>query len=553
MIIIDKHKLLCPTCGSNMRPCKSINGSESSFWMECTSNLCNTYVDTYLPLDHQIAVHTDPHLYTGVFGGYGSGKTLCSLKDDTKHMLTTPNGVTVVGSAVLAQVEQTYERDFITDFPADFIRNQNKQKKSYTLINGHTLLIKSYYEEGLLRSLNVTRAHIVEASEVDHSIFTQLQSRLRNTEGTLPLLDDDGTPVYDYDKQAFKLKADWRKMIVESNPSAGWIREQFLLKSHKLFLNDSPHGYMVDEPHPSISSHVIPTKKNIYLPANFYEENAAGKARWWIRRYLEGSFDYAEGMVYPSVLSAFCDPFEIPKDWKRVIGWDYGIRDDTAIEFGAIDQKNGILYIFAEIGVNNMSYEDIAKEYLKEYPRLVPKGTLWRLPVMDGRSINKRNDFNLKTIGDMFKDAGIFLEPAQMSVEARMLKVNTMIENGTLKIFNTCNRLRKEIMNYKFPERTIDGKMKPGGEKPVDKNNHYINAMEFLVMEVPEDLRNIQNKAYDEYGNEYSKDAISYYNKVNKNQNPYYYDPFTENKRKANSNMDELFGVNTGGLEDISW
>jgi hypothetical protein len=172
---------------------------------------------------------------------------------------------------------------------------------------------------------------------------------------------------------------------------------------------------------------------------------------------------------------------------------------------------------------------------------------------MDGRSINKRNDFNLKTIGDMFKDAGIFLEPAQMSVEARMLKVNTMIENGTLKIFNTCNRLRKEIMNYKFPERTIDGKMKPGGEKPVDKNNHYINAMEFLVMEVPEDLHNIQNKAYDEYGNEYSKDAISYYNKVNKNQNPYYYDPFTESKRKDRSNMDEIFGVNTGGLDEISW
>lgn len=551
MIAINKYKLLCPTCGSKMQPAVSIEGSESTFWMECTSPICNTYVDTYIPLPHQVDIHEDGHLYIGIFGGYGSGKTQCGLKDDMKHILTTPNGMTVVGSAVLAQIEQTYEKYFINDFPAAFVATQNKAKKTYTFINGHTLSIKSLYEEGLLRSLNVTRAHIVEASEVDHSIFVQLQSRMRNAAATIPELDEDGMPVYDMSAKSFVLKADWRRMFVESNPSSGWIRDNFLLKSDRLFLNDSDHTYTVDDKNPSISSHVIPTKKNSYLPPNFYKENASGKPQWWIKRYLEGSFDYAEGMVYPSALTCFVDDFEIPKHWPRLIGWDHGIRDATAIIFGAIDPKNGIIYLFKEIYVNNMDYHQIGSIFKREFEYSVPKGSLYRPPVMDGRSINKRNDFNLKTIGDMYADIGIYLEPAQMDVNARMLKVNTMIEKGQLKIFNSLINLKKEILNYKFPERTADGKMKPNGDKPVDKKNHAINAMEFLLMETPDDLTKLENKAYDENGHELSKSALGYF-KTKDPVNPYAFNPFSSNKEIKRDPIEEVF-LGTGGYEDIPW
>lgn len=554
MIIIDKSKLLCPTCGSKMIVCTAVGGAESNFWMKCSSPICHTYIDTYIPLPHQVDIHKDNHRYTGVFGGYGSGKTQCALKDDMKHMLTTPNGTTVVGSAVLSQIEQTYEKDFLNDFPNDFILDRNKTKKVYTLVNGHTLLIKSYYEEGLLRSLTVSRAHIVEASEVDHAIFVQLQTRLRNVAGTLPEVDEEGNPIFDPDKNAFVLKADWRKMIIESNPSAGWIRDKFLLNSDRLYLNDSGHFYAVDDPNPTFSSHVIPTKKNVYLPETFYDDNAQGKPSWWIKRYLEGSFDYAEGMVYPNALSAFCQAFPIPDTWKRFIGWDYGIRDATAIIFGAVDQENGILYIFKEVYVNNMNYEDIGKEYKKVYPDAVPQGTLYRPAVMDGKSINKRNDFNLMTIGDMFASIGIYLEPAQMNVESRMLKVNTMIENGTLKIFDTCINLRKEILDYKFPERTIEGKTKSNGEKPMDKNNHAINAMEFLVMETPDNLKVLENKAYDEFGHEYSKTDMTFFKKKKDGFiNPYAvgYVPWTGQKEKQ-STMEDIF-IGTGSMEDIEW
>jgi hypothetical protein len=135
-----------------------------------------------------------------------------------------------------------------------------------------------------------------------------------------------------------------------------------------------------------------------------------------------------------------------------------------------------------------------------------------------------------------------------------MLKVNTMIENGTLKIFDSCINLRKEILDYKFPERTIEGKTKANGEKPMDKNNHAINAMEFLVMETPDNLKVLENKAYDEFGHEYSKNDMNFFKKKKEQfNNPYVegYVPWN-NKKEKQSTMEDIF-IGTGNLEDILW
>ena len=522
MLYLNKHQLKCPTCNSPMKPATAISGSESTFWMKCTNKHCKTFVDTYLPTPSQEQIHQDPHRFIGVFGGYGSGKTASSLKDDEKHMLSTPNGTTVVGSAVLAQVEQTYEKDFINDMPIDFLRSQNKQKKMYTLINGHIVLIKSYYEENLLRSLNVSRYHIVEASEVDHEIDVQLKTRLRHQAGTLPELDEFGTPIFETDSQGksnIKLKADWRKGIIESNPSAGWIREDFLMHSDQINTHGLTQNYVPTNIDKNISSHIIGTKSNPYLPPNFYAEQAKNKPRWWIERYLNGSFDYAEGMVYPNVLQSICKPFAIPNHWKRVIGLDYGIRDQTAIIFIAIDPREGVAYVFDEVYINNVNYQVIAKHYKDHYAKNVPPGSLLNCPVMDARSINKRNDFDLRTIGELFEEEGIFFEPAQMDLNTRILRVNTLIEAGQLRIFNTCTNLCTEIMKYKFPERTSTGKST--SDKPEDKNNHAINAMEFAVMELPMNLTETSHIGYTGRG------AIKTDRTIRKEKSVPSYDPFS--------------------------
>lgn len=477
-----------------MEPAINLNGGNSTFWMRCTKRTCRTFVDTYIPQSHQEVVHEDSHKLLGVFGGYGSGKTVCSMKDDEKHMLSTPNGATVVGSAVLSQVEQTYEKDFRDDFPEELVRTENKQKKTYTLVNGHSLMIKSLYDEELIRSISASRVHMLEASAIDYELFVQLKNRMRNVNAMVLETDENGDWIYDPDTDFFKVKVDWSRCIVESNPSNGWIRDNFLLVSDKIYSHGAENNYVVKEPDRFVATHIIPTRLNKFLPPDFEEMNSKGKPLWWIKRYMQGSFDYAEGMVYPNVQQAFIKRFPVPDDWIRVVAMDYGINDETCFLFGAICQETGILYVFDGIYINNNDYKALSKLYWEKYKTAVPLNKLYVPPVMDGRSIAKRNDYNLKKIGELFQEEGIYFKPAQMDLDARIIRTNTFINLDKIKIFDDLEFLYKEIINYKFPERTADGKSR--GDKPVDKNNHAVNTLEFMIMELPDDLTKLENRSY---------------------------------------------------------
>lgn len=468
-------------------------------------------------MEHQELVHRDSQRYTGVFGGYGTGKTTNCLMDDEKHIIITPRGRTLIGSKVLAQVEQTLEKDFTADFPLDFLKKRSIMKKFYDFVNGHRLYIRPMDDEGKIRSLNLSRFHLVEASEISMLLFTQCQNRLRNVAAMTFETDSQGNPLIDPETNQPIVKNDWRKGLVESNPANTWIRNNFLLTSSRIYLfgssQDQEYYVPPEKSNPYFSSHIVPTDANYHLPPRFYEEQASGKPRWWVRRFLKGSFDYSEGMVYPEFLTTICKPFPIPPSWRRCVGLDYGINDLTAILFGAIDPVDHILYIYKEITTHDMNYKSISKLY-KQFasdPKNIPYGSVL-FQVMDARSFGKRNDYDLRTMGQLFADEGLFFTPAKMDLETRIVKTNTLIELGQLKIFNTCTNLIEEGISYKFPDKQLDKTTRADINKPVDKNNHSISALEFIVMELPHDLRNFDNAAYDSSGrllqNYYSPAAI---------------------------------------------
>lgn len=72
---------------------------------------------------------------------------------------------------------------------------------------------------------------ILEASEVKQESFTQLKTRLRNTAAAVQKIDENGEPVFeiaDNGQMVPVYEYDWRRGIVESNPSAGWIKTDVL-------------------------------------------------------------------------------------------------------------------------------------------------------------------------------------------------------------------------------------------------------------------------------------------------------------------------------------
>ena len=492
----------CPRCGAQWKTTIAMNGGPSEFWKECSNPSCNTYLNTYVPQSHQYAFHRDSHTFVGNFGGYGSGKTLTSREEIYKHIFLTPHGTTLIGANVGSQYEQTIKREIEADLPKAFVKRISTQKSYMDLINDHRVMYRPYDDPDKLRSYNLTSFLIVEASEVKQQSFTQLKTRLRNTAATVPLRDEDGEIVYKTLKNGVQVPVIdhiWTKGIIESNPSAGWIKNEVLLVSSEIH----KHGEIVDEydvdpdlADPAISTHVTSTSANEFLPDNFIDQNIKNKPMWWVNRYIYGSFLYAEGKVYPRSNACVVDDFEIPKHWRRIVAFDYGLSDDAVFIAGAVDLEHGILYIYDESRSNDNNIEVLSSIFF-EFTKDIPVGGWICPPIIDPKSGPKR-DYDKKSLSDHFLDYGISFIPGFINVDARIFRLNTYFESGKLKIMRKCKGLIRELDNYKF---RADESLNSGYTgKPVDKDNHGINALEWITMELPADPKNLLYGVYGKDG-----------------------------------------------------
>lgn len=498
---VDRTKLRCPTCGKPMIPAVSIQGKACSYWMRCADYKCLTFLNTLVPMPHQHVVLEDPSHELGIFGAYGSGKTVIGYEYDQKHIMLTPDGETLVGANTLVQLENTIKKDFEGDFPLEFVEYYNKQKNKIHFINGHILYWRTLADEGDFRSYNLTRSHLLEASEIKYDSFVQIQARTRNMKATVPALDEHGAPIYDYDEltDSYKIRLllDWRQSVAESNPDSGWIKFEFLDRSETVVLHKADVKFTLDpEVHKGRTTHIIPTRANYMLPPNYYEDLASGKPHWWVRRYLESDFSYSEGLVYPNHARQMIEDFPIPVHWQRVIGFDYGLNDNSHFIFGAIDwygehfaDGKPAIFWFDEVVRNNLNVKGLATEYKQKYRKVIPTGSLYRTPAMDARSYSLRQKTDAKkTLGTLFAEEGCLFTPAQMNLDARLFKLNAFIDNGNAWFFVTgVSHLNEEMRTYKFPEKVLE--QVKNAFKPIDKNNHGINACEFATMQLPLSLR----------------------------------------------------------------
>lgn len=481
----------CPRCKQPTKRAIAFAGVPSEFWYECTNPGCNTFINSYIPQEHQIAFHEDSHLLTGNFGGYGSGKTLTSREELYKHIFITPSGNSLVGANVSSQFEQTIKRDIEYDIPKDFIAASSTMKAYYDFENGHRLLFRPFDDVDKLRSYNLTSFVIVEASECKKEVYTQLKTRLRNTAAGIQKTDKNG-PVFKFKgNQAIPvMDADWRRGIIESNPDSGWIRTEVVLRSGSI----QKHGNIRDDfqiatedQDPFIATHITTSEVNAYLPENFIEQNSQGKTQWWIQKYLYGSFQYAAGLVYPNALQYIEEPFEIPKHWKRIIAYDYGLSDDSVFLLGAIDEEQGIVHIYDEVVTNNKNIAELATMYFQA-TRDIPSGGMVCSPIIDPKSGSKR-DYDKKTLADHFLDYNIAFKPGAVNKDARVYRTNTYIELGYLRIMKNCKYLIDQLREYKF--KTDGSDEQNFTDKPEDKNDHAIVCLEWILMELPADPRNL--------------------------------------------------------------
>lgn len=432
---------------------------------------CQAIELQYKPQNYQKELHDEikkkqPMQILAAFGGYGSGKSHSSLQEVFLRALESPNGTGLLTAPTLGQLKKTTIKTLLNEvIPPLLIDTFNKADGYIQLINGFTFYMIPSDDEEKLRSLNVGIIHMEEASGIKRTIYDQLLTRMRDP------------------------NVKHKLFMVCSNPSLGWIKDVLADNEAR---KDPQHPEHEDY-NPYIKAFVWATKLNTYLPSNFIEMNAKGKPDWWKKKFLEGSFESQEGAVYPNFPNTIIDDFDIPNDWEKFVALDHGIRNPTAVLFGAIDQKEGTVYIYRSYyRANALVPEHVAA--IKPMIEEIPFGKL-RFMVIDPSAKNRTDPINGKSVQSIYAEYGLFFQPGNNDIEVGIMRVTSYIERGKLKIFRSCVELIKEGISYKYPELDMDNS-KQLDEKPIKVNDHAMDALRYGLMRLPEDPEMLKNVAY---------------------------------------------------------
>ena len=134
---------------------------------------------------------------------------------------------------------------------------------------------------------------------------------------------------------------------------------------------------------------------------------------------------------------------------------DYGLRNPTAVVWGAINPADGELVIYDEYYVPEKTLPYHA-EQLKKKIRVIPSGLL-RFMVADPAIKNRMNDvISGKNIQSHFMEYGLYFQLGNNNMEYGLAKVNSYIELKKIKIYKTCVNLIKEALQYVYPETDMD-------------------------------------------------------------------------------------------------
>lgn len=496
----------CPRCHKPLVPAIAIDGDASLSWMECPD--CGTLVNRYTPTPYQAEFLRRPERYKMTAGGFGSGKTRVDVEDVIKHLLLIPGSRVGVAANTYPQLQGTFIKEFNNIMPAKLLKRKNDQKHEYEFTNGSEMIYRSFDDPSKLKSLNLSKIVLVEADGIPYSGFTMMQTRLRNTAALIPEYDPQTNlplKVWSEKHKAYRIqyRVDARSINLETNPSSGWVKTKFLQDSHVVDYYGEAYneGYKFSKtPDPNKYTQIVSTSANPHLPETYEEEQTRGKPEAYVQQMFKGSFNFGTGLVFPNFGLTIVPPHPLPREFNEegrrvlfyVLGADYGIVDHTHFMYGAYSTETKKLYWFAEMRINESDIKRIAQTHRKSYKvnGWKPKG-LMMMPRFDGRTWNKRES-DLRTIGSMFEDEGLYFEPSFASHEARIIKMNSLINHGQMETFSTCEFFIEEMLNYKW-------KLDKNGEPtstPVDGNDHGITAAEFVIVELPNDLNAVDMKVY---------------------------------------------------------
>lgn len=357
-------------------------------------------------------------------GGTSSGKTYSILQ----YLITVASKqhdkiITVVGQDVPNLKVGAYRDAQSIIFNDPYFTQQlidhNKSSRVFTFKNNSKIEFNSYADEIDARSGKRTHCFFNEANGIKYGIFEQISMRTSE------------------------------QSIIDFNPSASfWAHEKLQGRDDvDWFVSTFNDNAFIQE---SIREKILayePTPENI-------KRGTANQYRWQV--YGLGEVGRLEGLVFPD--------FEVLNEWPeqykwRSFGLDWGYTNDpTALV--EIRYSSGNLYWRQHIYRRRLTNQSIA--------RMIKDLEIQEEIIADSAEP--------KSIAEV-RNAGVWIKPAQKGKDSVMFGIQ-LLQDYPIKVHAQSKDLIEEFSSYTWAK---DRSGSPTN-KPVDSNNHGIDAGRYAVM-----------------------------------------------------------------------
>ena len=204
------------------------------------------------------------------------------------------------------------------------------------------------------------------------------------------------------------------------------------------------------------------------------------------RARLYGDFITRAGLVYPQFKrDIHCiKPFNIPREWRRIVSIDPAATGITAAVWAAIRPISNDIYIYRVYYEANQIVSDHAKNILVRNA-----GDPIDVFLIDPFWGAARNAENHKQGYQLYREAGL---PVRLAPRAEDYGRDTLAEYLSaaadktsrypkIYLFDTCKELIEEMGTYVWDTVSKGANKGASKDKPLKRKDHAINATQYLV------------------------------------------------------------------------
>lgn len=370
--------------------------------------------------------------YEIYYGGAGSGKSKFVSQKLVYKAMQSLRKILVLRKVNRTTKNSTFQilQDTLSEWKLLPYCKVNKTDFSIMLPNGSQFICIGLDDQEKLKSIvGLTDAWLEEATEFTQNDFNQVDLRIRE-------------------------RVDSSQIILSFNPvsKANWCFLQFFkedptLDAFRAGCNIVHTNYL----------------DNKFLPDEYIKSLLLLETTnpVFYKIYALGEFGSLDKLVYNNWQSIEFDYTQIKG--KRCLGLDFGYTNDpTALTCSIVDDENKRLYVYQTWGGTGYLNDQIAK-------KLIELGY--------GRSTIIADSAEAKSI-DEIKLAGVRRILPATKGPGSILQGIQRVQQYEIIVHPSCTELIEELQNYSW---TKDKATNEYINKPVDKFNHYLDALRYSL------------------------------------------------------------------------